>query len=212
MCFSATASFLASGYLATMGILCLKKNRIPHATLFAAIPLIFALQQATEGLLWLSHTHGWTCMQHIMPYLFLLFAFCIWPMWIPLSLALIEPCEVRRKAIVLLGMIGTILALYLYGFVLLHGITALPLDCHIYYDVTIPSSESIIGSIAYLLATVASFFISSLPIMWLFGLILLLSYWISYIFYFAHLISIWCFFAAVLSGFVYIMIKQMNKN
>ena len=212
MCFSANASLFTSGYLAIMGVLCLKKNKLKQATLFAAIPLLFAVQQASEGLLWLSFTYNWPQMQQLMPYIFLFFAFFLWPIWIPLSVMLLEPHTSRRKHLMVLALIGVLISLYLYGHVLLHGVLAQALDCHIYYNVAVPEEGTIWSMIAYLLVTTVPFFISSLPVMWLFGLFLLLSYWFTYIFYYTYLISLWCFFAAVLSGFVYAVIIKLNKQ
>ena len=54
MCFSATASFGASAVLGAIGIIAVAKAKTKPQRLFATIPLIFAVQQLTEGLLWLS--------------------------------------------------------------------------------------------------------------------------------------------------------------
>jgi Family of unknown function (DUF6629) len=212
MCFSASASFIASVYLAIIGALCVKKNNIKEATLFAAIPMLFAVQQASEGLLWLSLSHTWPYMQLLMPYIFLLFAFFLWPIWIPLSVIALEPRASRRRYLTILTLVGILVSLYLYGHVLIHGASASALDCHIYYQVVVPEAGTIVGMIAYLLVTAVPFFTSSLPVMWLFGIVLLLSYWFTYIFYYTYLISLWCFFAAILSGFVYVVIIQLNKR
>jgi hypothetical protein len=95
---------------------------------------------------------------------------------------------------------------------MLYGVSAQALGCHIYYDVSIPASEEKVGTLLYLLTTVAPFFVSSLPYMNIFGFILLLSYIISYQFYFTYLISIWCFFAAILSSLAYVIIVQLNNK
>lgn len=211
MCFSASASFIASGYLTIIGALCLKRNRDKNMTLFAAIPLIFAVQQASEGLLWLSFDHNWLLMQSIMPYLFLFFAFFLWPIWIPLSIMLFEPSHTRRHYLAMFFMVGILIALYLYHFLLWYGVIAEPLSCHIYYNISIPDAQSAVDTMAYLLATIMPFFVSSLPILWIFGAVLSASYIITYIFYLHHLISLWCFFAALLSSFIYVMIAQKKE-
>ena len=54
MCFSATASLTAGGLLSLTGIATLKKAKDNKRNAFAAIPLIFGIQQITEGILWLS--------------------------------------------------------------------------------------------------------------------------------------------------------------
>lgn len=210
MCFSATASFAASGCLTIIGLLCIAKNKINRALPFAAIPLIFATQQAAEGLLWLSFTHDWFILQKILPYLFLFFAFFLWPIWIPLSLVLIEPSATRRHYLAIFLMVGLIIGIYLYHFVLLHGVQATPLHCHIYYALAIPPTAAAVELFAYLVATVFPFFICSQPIMWCVGSLLAAAYIISYIWYLHHLISLWCFFAAILSSFIYSVISKIK--
>lgn len=212
MCFSANASFITGSYLTIIGALCLYKNRHNYAIPFAAIPLLFAAQQLAEGLLWLGLSNHWPSIQTIMPYIFLFFAFFLWPIWVSASLILIEPKKSHRMHLALTEMIGIIVALYLYSHVLLYGVSAQHIDCHIYYELFIGTDCATISTLSYLLATIIPFFLSSLFIMRLFGLILLGSYAISYLFYFTYLVSVWCFFAAILSGLTYIAIIKMNKE
>lgn len=55
MCFSATASFAASALLTGVGVMALRAVRRPEERLFALVPLLFATQQLTEGLVWMSY-------------------------------------------------------------------------------------------------------------------------------------------------------------
>ncbi|MGH8553728.1 MAG: DUF6629 family protein, partial [Methylococcales bacterium] len=57
MCFSAQASFLASGILTVGGIATLSQVRYPEQRAFAFFPLIFALHQFIEGCLWLTRSY-----------------------------------------------------------------------------------------------------------------------------------------------------------
>src|SRR5476649_1319487 len=98
MCFSASASFGAGAVLLVMGITSLKKSSKPSQILFASIPLFFALQQITEGFLWLSLLHPlYASCRWPATYLFLLFAQIIWPIWVPLSIRLLEKKPNRKK-------------------------------------------------------------------------------------------------------------------
>lgn len=54
MCFSAGASFAGALVLGATGVATLKTNRSADSRLFASVPVIFALQQAAEGLVWLA--------------------------------------------------------------------------------------------------------------------------------------------------------------
>ncbi len=53
MCFSANSSFGTGIILAVISVASLKKVQYLNHVYFAAIPLIFCIQQITEGLLWL---------------------------------------------------------------------------------------------------------------------------------------------------------------
>ena len=54
MCFSASASFVTAAITGAIGIVTLTRVNEPRELPFAATPLLFALQQAVEGLLWLN--------------------------------------------------------------------------------------------------------------------------------------------------------------
>lgn len=54
MCFSATASFAAGAGLLVVGAITLRQARRRAEMPFAAIPLLFGIQQLIEGALWLT--------------------------------------------------------------------------------------------------------------------------------------------------------------
>ena len=54
MCFSAAASLAAGGTLSVVGGLTLAKVKNKSELPFASIPLLFGIQQAIEGAVWLS--------------------------------------------------------------------------------------------------------------------------------------------------------------
>ena len=54
MCFSATASFTAGTALSAVGGLTLRKSRGKAELPLALVPLIFGIQQLSEGVLWVS--------------------------------------------------------------------------------------------------------------------------------------------------------------
>ena len=54
MCFSAPASFVTAGITGAIGIVALTRVGEPRELPLAAPPLLFALQQSIEGLLWLN--------------------------------------------------------------------------------------------------------------------------------------------------------------
>lgn len=98
MCFSASASFIASASLGVLGVGALKSvhNRSQYA--FAAIPFIFATQQFTEGIIWLSMTHPeYARHQEWSTMVYLLFAQVIWPIWLPLAFYFLKKTRPVKK-------------------------------------------------------------------------------------------------------------------
>jgi hypothetical protein len=61
--------------------------------------------------------------------------------------------------------------------------------------------------VLYLAATCGSFFVSSHPFVRLFGVLALVSFVLSYLFYARALVSVWCFFAAILSVVIYVHLR-----
>ena len=75
MCFSATASFTAGITLSALGVATLTQVSSRREILLGSFPLLFAVQQFSEGLVWL--TLGQTSLSSInslVTYSFLFFA------------------------------------------------------------------------------------------------------------------------------------------
>lgn len=212
MCYSAQASLVTAGYLLLAGIWSLKKNKLPGLRLFASMPILFAAQQSAEGLLWLGATHAMPLVTTYAPYAYLFFAFFVWPIFIPVSIYFMEPNPKIKPHLLRLAALGAVVSCVLYAYVLRFGATAQPLACHIYYNLNIPDTVRIILTLLYLSVTVIPFLISTIRFMPFFGLLLLGSYFTAYYFYYMHILSVWCFFAALLSAFVCVVVAELNKK
>lgn len=212
MCFSAQASFTASAILALSSIFAFKQIANKKQVLLAAIPLLFAFQQATEGLLWLSFRFNNSALQTLTTYVFLFFASMLWPIWAPLTLFILEKNSVRKRLIGITVLIGIATALFVGFHIFYYGAAAHTMMHHITYDFYIPSLLNIPSLVAYLMATALPFFISSIPYFWIGGILIPLAYLLSYIFYIESIGSIWCFSVALLSGLICIMLHVMNKE
>ena len=79
MCFSASASFIAGAALVTAGIATLRIVRRPSEIPFAAIPLLFGLQQLIEGLIWLSFRDASPLANSTLTFVYSLFSHVVWP-------------------------------------------------------------------------------------------------------------------------------------
>ena len=201
MCFSATASFSAGALLLGIGSLTLKAARHPRELAFAAIPLLFAIQQLTEGVIWLTFGHDWPQLNAVMTHLYSFFSHVLWPIYLPVAVLLIEPPGQRRRALLAFVATGLVAGLYLLYVLAAFPIISRPTGLHIEYDS--PHFYALAVMTLYLLSTTISPALSTQPTVKLFGVLALLSFAAAYYFYAAWFISVWCFFAALLSVVIY---------
>jgi hypothetical protein len=201
MCFSASASFTASAALAIVGTKAISKTQRNRAYLaLAAIPFLFALQQALEGIIWLSLQNDALAFATTpASYGYLFFAYVLWPCWIPFSILLIARSTRQRITLALFLALGATVAATLLYYIIRFGAGAQIDSCHIVYTYQIPQLLIFWGSIGYLMATVLPFFVTSNKKMYVVGTLVALAYAVSYLFYTTYLTSVWCFFAAIIS-------------
>jgi hypothetical protein len=214
MCFSASASFGAGVVLSVIGVASLKKVQDPSQIMFAGIPLIFAVQQIAEGFLWLALPNpAYFSIQQFITYFFLFFAQILWPAWVPISILLLDKEYKRKKIQKILVAIGLLVAIYLSYFLLLYNVQAKIIGHHITYKQYYTAPYSIYGGIFYIIATIAPAFFSHIKRMWMFGTTILISYFISIIFYEHYVVSVWCFFASIISVSIFLIMVEIEiKN
>ncbi len=208
MCFSATASFIAGASLSMAGGLTLKQTKTRAELPFASIPLLFGLQQAIEGVIWLSFQSP--LLNMVMTYVYSVFSHVLWPMFVPFSVLLIEKNPLRKKILKMFLLVGLIVGLHLLYFIIKEPVIAHIVNNSIAYHS--PHFYPLLTMGSYLFATCVSCFFSSHRMINIFGGVLLASFLISTWFYTATFFSVWCFFAAILSLLIYLHFKRKNNS
>ncbi|WGQ10630.1 hypothetical protein QG516_03035 [Pedobacter gandavensis] len=213
MCFSATASFSSGIALTLIGIVTVQSSRSRLYGLFASIPFLLAIQQYTEGVLWLALSDpvlaDW---QSPAMFLYLFFAQVLWPVWVPLSIFLLEKEQRRRKILYALLIVGAGVSVYLGYRLFVKNIFAEIAGYHIYYHVGPISFPLHVSAMLYFLVTVLPALISSVRKIWLFGVAIGLSYIIANLMYERYILSVWCFFAALVSIIVFAIMFLHGKQ
>jgi len=219
MCFSATASFTTALVLVPVGVYCVKKSVSLQKAywLFALIPIFFGIQQFFEGLVWLGLESDDAGMVHSAAMGFIFFSHLFWLIWIPLSCYAIENSAIKRKIYLILIVLGAAHGLSLYVPLLFHQdwLTVKILSQSIKYKATLLHDEyiPIIGmNILYAMFTLVPLLLGSDRYIKAFGVIIMISLAITSLYFNYAFISVWCFFAAVLSFYILIMILQKNKT
>jgi hypothetical protein len=208
MCFSAEASFTAAAVLGTIGCMTFTATS-KSLLLLASVPSLFAIQQFAEGVLWVSFIDETppSAFTATAQQVFLFLAYALWPIWIPLSLVIPEKDPKRKRVIFLALAGGVVIALYYLLYLLPQGITAEVVNHSIHYQ-TANHQGNLYGPIFYILVVLSPCFVSSLKYAWIFGLLVGIACLFSAYFYSTTFVSIWCFFAALISIGLYLIIKS----
>ncbi len=213
MCFSATASFTGGTGLLIIGAIALQQSKNIPQKIFACIPLVFAVQQLCEGILWLSFSDPIFVRWHnVSMYTFLVFAQGLWPILVPFSMLLFEKDKARKKILFVLFAVGLCTAIYLCACLFIFPVLAHVYGHHIKYELDFPREMKLVTDITYMASAVLSPFVSSIKKVRLFGWMLLGSYILTSLLYESYLASVWCFFAAILSIVIVIIIRGLVKE
>jgi hypothetical protein len=213
MCFSAGASFAGGIVISAIGVATGRQVKKPQQRLFASIPLLFGFQQMAEGVLWVTlKSGGYERLQDLATYIFLVTALVIWPVMIPLSLWLMEEVKARKQILAGLMAAGTVLAVYY-----IYALTAFDVyprinNFHIQYIDQFPLRFVDLAFGLYILSTIVPLFVSSIRRMWIFGVLIALSFLVTAVFFSYYLTSVWCFFAASISMAIYWILNESHSK
>jgi hypothetical protein len=212
MCFSADASFAAAAVLVPAGVYCttqaFRKDRrmIP----LGLVPLLFAVQQASEGFVWLAMTDGDAARATRPAQVFLFIAMILWPIWNSLCVQF-----VRASPLVL----GTVRLLLLASFGWVWAFGPVFLDAEHYLRLGL-SHHSIRYDYSGLpvyrvmpIEMVRVLYTASLCLPWaivwhnethirVLGVLFGVATVVTLLFYSHAFASVWCFFAAAISAYL----------
>lgn len=205
MCFSAPVSFTASALIGAVGIATLIKVKKGSDIPLALVPLIFAAQQFVEGMLWLNIGKA-PGPAMLFTYIFCFFALLWWPLYVPLVALVSEQNEWRRKIIRIFCFGGAVLGAFLYAHFLVNPLSAQVVNKCIYYNFTVP--YPVLFTIAYSLLTLVPGIISSSRFLNLFGCLVTVLALVARYAYFVNFVSVWCFFAAILSVLIFFNFRE----
>lgn len=176
---------------------------------FAVFPLLFGVQQLVEGGVWLSFGSS-ICVSNAFIYTYLFFSHVFWPAYTPFALLSFEQNPVRKNLLVLLSFIGVATSLFLFTSIISEANVNSALACikhdSIQYFITLAHPHLVV--FLYFISTVGSCLVVSNRMINYFGLVLLFSLFASLMLYYNTYLSAWCFFAAILSEGIYLIVKK----
>jgi hypothetical protein len=211
MCFSPEFSFGAGAILTVVGAASIRKATGVSQKVFAGIPIIFSLQQIIEGFLWLALTRpGYEELGDITTHIFLFMAQVVWPAYVPVSVLLLGGKGVGKKWLRLMAFTGILVSVYQLIQLYFFPVSAFVSEMHIVYQQRYPPTPFHLLTILYLMVTILPPFFSAQKKMWMLGAAVFFSSAITQMLFTNSFISVWCFFAALISVVVYVILAEMN--
>jgi hypothetical protein len=208
MCFSAEASFTVGGALLPAGGFCIASalRKRPKYLPLAIVPFIFGLQQLSEGVVWIGIRRNNPELIRSASLVFLFFALAFWPFWFPLLTSVMETRRARRHSFIILTIISTFWFWVLY-YPLLTGPESLLvteiINHSIQYDIL---RLPIYNHVSVWPLRAFYFFCVALPLAFgseglgaIAGVIFGASAVFCGVVYAYAFVSVWCFFAAILT-------------
>lgn len=210
MCFSATASFTTAAILIPAGLVCLRKT-IPlnnSSWGFSLYLLAFGTQQAFEGGVWWSLESGNSEALRLFATGFLFFSHFFWLAWVPYSCYLTELIPQRKRIFLLFSRVGTAFGVSMFSAFLLYpdwlsvSIINQSIAYHtiLIYDDYLPR---FVITLVYMFIVITPLIWSSNPHHKILGGLILLSATVTILFFKLTFISVWCYFAALISLYIY---------
>lgn len=223
MCISASVSYSAAAVLVTTGLYAVRQARRlqPAYWMWALVPVFFGIQQAFEGRVWQELGAGNPGAAVPFALGFHFFSHFLWLWWLPLCSYLVEPGhagktgKLRKWVIGGCAAFGAFAGTLVYSVMLFHPdwMSVAVREHSIQYDFSVPYRSSIHMPIApdalYGLTILVPLLFSSHRQIRIFGGLVLLAMVLASEAYSYAFVSVWCFFAAVLSLYLVYMIRHL---
>ena len=198
MCFSAEADFAVAAVVAPVGVATLRAAERPRDLLLATLPLLLALHQLTEGVVWLGlEGRASDGLRDAATWAYLIFAQVVLPVIVPLGVLLIEPDRRRRAWMGVLVAAGAVVAARFAWILASNPVGARALDHLIVYDTD--WEFGYVTATGYVLVTCGPALLASSRRLRWFGVASLAGLLLATGVRYSAVTSVWCVYVAVIS-------------
>ena len=202
MCFSPVGDLVGGSVVVAIGVEACRhvKGRSENLAI-AVFPLLLGLHQIDETLVWWGlqgHVPGE--VQRVAMWIYLVFALVVLPVLVPLLLTVFESSGRRRRRYAPFLILGLVVSLTILEAMLVGHPTARLDSFHLSYSVGIQHGVIVIG--LYIVATCGALLVSGNRSLRWFGGANLVAVIILAVMCANGFASLWCFYAAVVSGAV----------
>ena len=199
MCFSPQADVAGGLVIGAIGIYAVRHVRQRREFLALAwIPLLLGAHQFIEALVWLwLQGHVPRGIGHVALWAYLLIAFVVLPVFIPLAVIALEPTRRRKGMMVPFALTGTVIAVILFAAMVRGPVGVKLAPYHLSYSIRVPDGFLIIA--LYVVAVCGPLLMSGYRNVVIFGAANLVAVIVIARLTISGFASVWCGWAAVSS-------------
>jgi hypothetical protein len=213
MCFAPEADAVAGVIIVAVGVDALRHVVSPKQIPLAALPLLFGLHQLSEAFVWWGlQGHVSEPVERVAVWTWLLFAFVVLPVWLPIAVDLVEQSRARRLVIAAFAGIGFAVATAL-AIAIFRG----PINAHIQghcisYAVDAVGDSGGQWTLLYVIAACGALLASTHRDLAVLGGVNLvvtpLLMWLTV----DGFVSLWCFWAAIASIVIAVHLRRVART
>lgn len=207
MCFSLLASVSAGATLTVAGVATWRTAGQRSERPLALIPILFGVQQLTEGAVWWSLDHHEVAVTTVSSFVYMLFSHVLWPCFVPFAVLRMEVVAWRRRVLTACLVLGVAV-----GLRLLYTMVGTPSIAQVTGSSLQYDRPSLVVIALYLLATCGGALFSSRRLLMIMGIaalgLALVTLWL----YLAVFVSVWCFFSAILTVVIVVYFWSLSRS
>lgn len=211
MCFSAQADVVAGIAVVAIGIDACRHVRHPNERLLAALPLVLGAHQLMEVFVW------WDLQGHVAHgigrvaiWAYLLMAFVVLPVYVPLAIVLIEPTPQRRWQMAPFLALGGVVSVVLLTTMLRGPINAQLRPWHLSYSIGL--NHAVIVVALYVTAICGPLLFSGYRHVAIFGVGNLAVVVTLAVLTADGFASLWCVYAAISAGAIALHLRLAKAH
>jgi hypothetical protein len=202
MCFSPQADLVGGLVISAIGVDVIRNvhQRRDHMAI-AALPLLLGAHQLDEAFVWWGQEgHVPAAVGRVALWIYLLIAFVVLPIFVPLAVRALEPTPKRKQLMIPFVVIGVAVAVRLFVAMVRGPIQVTVHPYHLAYSVKL--SHGLIVITLYVVACCGTLLLSSYRHVVVFGIVNLVAVAVIAKLTVDGFASVWCGWAAITSGVV----------
>ena len=209
MCFSVESDLAVGLLLLPVGVASLREVRHVREVPFASLPLLFAVHQLIETVVWASADGSLsTSVGHVAAIAYLVVALPLLPLLFPLSVLLLEPRGARVRVAPFVAL-GALVAAYLAVAVATPPVTVVVHEHALVYYTGVQREG--VWTLLYIVAVIGPSLLSGYPTLVGFGVLNLVGLTVVAMVYQEAFVSLWCVWAACTSLLVLLHMRWRRR-